>query len=192
MMLAVAGSRGSFSHEAAVLYCTGQHWPDAEFVYALDSAGAFLALEQQRAEKIILPIYNTTGGLVNMTLAAMGEHLFRIEASFDLSVQQCLLVLPDTAPATITTITSHEQALKQCRRYLQQHWPKRPLVEYSDTAQAAADVASGKLSATTAVIAPQLAAELYHLHVLAKSIQDDKNNTTTFLVIVPPILIPSI
>jgi len=184
LKLAVAGSRGSFSHEAAVLYCTAHHLPNAEFVYTLDSAGAFSALEQQRAEKIIVPIYNTTAGLVNMTLAAMGEHLFHIEATFDLSVQQCLLALPTTAPETVTTITSHEQALKQCRRYLQQHWPKRPLVEYSDTAQAAADVASGKLPATTAVIAPKLAAELYHLHVLAESIQDHKKNITTFLVIV--------
>jgi len=82
----------------------------------------------------------------------------------------------------IKAITSHEQALKQCREYLKKEWPKAKIEEYEDTAKAAEDLAAGKLPETTAVIASAAAAKLYKLKILGESIQDLKTNYTTFLV----------
>ena len=81
----------------------------------------------------------------------------------------------------ITTITSHEQALKQCRAYILREWPDAKIEEYEDTAKAAEDLAAGKLPSTTAVIASAAAAKLHKLKILGKSIQDLKANYTTFI-----------
>lgn len=183
MKIAVAGNQGSFSHEAGMLYCTGQEIKDCDLVFALDSAGVFEALEKGTAELGIMPIYNPTGGLVDMTMQALGQHAFTMEASFTMPVIQCLLNLPRVRPDVVMKIISHQQALKQCQQYLDLTWPECLLEEYSDTAQAAADLAGGKLPTETAVIAPKLCAELYGLRLIAEGIQDDKDNQTVFIVV---------
>lgn len=183
MRIALAGGKGSFSHEAAELYSTGHQFTDVDYVFSLDSEGVLQALDQQQADLGIMPIYNPTGGLVGMTLAAMGRHLFTVQANFDMPVIQCLLALPTVRPDVIRTIVSHEQALKQCQRYLDTHWPECQLREYNDTAQAAVDLVAGKLPTDSAVLAPKLCAELYGLHVIAESIQDDTQNRTWFIVV---------
>lgn len=181
--IAVSGIQGSFSHEAGRLYIIGHQISDAQFIYGIDSAGAFKALKDGTADIAVVPIYNTTGGLVHMTLQAMGQNLFTIEEMFDLHIKQCLMVMPGTSADQVQRIASHPQALRQCKNYIQEHWPKREVQEYQDTAKAAKDLHDGKLPTSTAVIAPKLCAELYSLELLGEAIQDDPNNTTTFLVI---------
>lgn len=186
MKIAVSGEKGSFSHQAAQLYATAHSLSDIDIIFCGDSAGAFSALSNKEADKIIIPIYNSTGGFVNMTLQAMGEFLFQIEEMFEMNVLQCLLIDKNINADQIEQIASHPQALKQCKDYLQENWSGRELLEYQDTAKAAKDLASGKLDNTTAVIAPELAAEIYGLKVLEESIQDLKFNATTFLVVASP------
>lgn len=185
MKLAIAGNQGSFSQAAGQLYCTGHEIKTSEFIYAIDSAGVFTALAEQRADIGIVPIYNSSSGLVKMTLQAMGQYSFHIAEWFNLPIQQCLLVLPGYQLTAIREIVSHPQALAQCKTYLHNNFPQVTLRDYVDTAQAAADLATGKLSKTVAVIGPASCAPLYHLQILAEHIQDDSNNTTTFLVVEP-------
>jgi prephenate dehydratase len=92
-----------------------------------------------------------------------------------------LLVKPGIKTENITAVVSHPQGLKQCRMYLKRRWPNINLDEYIDTAAAAADLSSGKLPDTTAVIASRGCAELYGLDILEKNIQDLKFNFTTFI-----------
>lgn len=187
MKIAVAGHQGSFSHAAGQLYVTGQQWDDVEFRFVIDSAGVLRAITDDMADHTagqgVLPIYNTAGGLVDMTLSAMGRYQFKIDHVFEMNVEQCLMALPNTQPEDIYTITSHQQALRQCKQYLAEQWPKRELREYKDTALAAKDLAEGRLPASTAVIAPRISAELYGLQLVAESIQDLQFNATTFLVV---------
>lgn len=183
MKIAVAGNQGSFSHEAGMLYCAGRELQDCDLFFALDSAGVFQALEKGTVELGIMPIYNPTGGLVDMTMVALGQHQFIMEASFTMPVVQCLLNLPRVRPDVVMKIVSHQQAIKQCQQYLDLNWPECLLQDYSDTAQAAADLAGGKLPTETAVIAPKLCAELYGLRLIAEGIQDDKDNQTVFIVV---------
>lgn len=187
MRIAVAGNKGSFSHQACELYCTGQEIKDVEIIYAIDSEGCFSAITTDeadlRADLCIMPVYNTTGGLVHMTLSAMGRYTFSIKDKFDMQIAQCMMKKPGIEDDAIQTIASHQQALAQCKEYIQRHWPKRELLEYQDTAQAAKDLSEGQLLPTTAVIAPKLSAELYGLQLVGQSIQDSQFNTTTFLAI---------
>jgi prephenate dehydratase len=112
----------------------------------------------------------------------MAKYNFEIETMFELDIHHMLLVKPNVTASHITTICSHDQALKQCRMYVKRTWPDAEIIPYADTAKAAADLASGELPDTTAVIAPRQAAELYGLQILEESIQDLKFNYTTFVV----------
>ena len=98
-------------------------------------------------------------------------------------VSQCLLTLPTVRQDEIRTVVSHQQALAQCQKYLNLQLSDCQLVEYSDTAKAAEDLASGKLASTSAVLAPKLCAQLYGLRMVAENVQDDDRNQTHFLVV---------
>lgn len=185
MKLALSGDPNSFSHEAGELYRTAHELaPDqVEYVFATDSTGALAALTAGRADKAIMPIHNVTGGLVQMTLEAMGKYTFNVEEWFGLSVQQCFMIKPGTEPNTLTQVVSHDQGLRQCQNYLETTWPNLEQKSYPDTALAAHDLACGKLPATSAVIASRMAAQHYNLQLLGESIQDNKDNQTTFIVV---------
>ncbi len=183
MKIAVAGSKGSFSHQAGTMYVASNGITDVEFVYALDSQGVFDALKNKQADIGILPIYNSTGGLVKMTMEAIGHNHYVVESTMDMPVVQCLLTLPHVRQDEIRRVVSHEQALAQCQRYLNITLSDCVLVEYSDTAQAAADLAAGILDSNSAVIAPELCAQLYGLRLVAQNIQDDERNQTHFIVV---------
>ena len=139
------------------------------------------ALESGSVDVGIFPIENSTGGVVTEAVQAMAKHNFEINIMFDIDIKQNLLVGGDVTRDAIKTITSHEQALKQCKDYLKRTWKKARIQEYEDTAKAAEDLASGKLPATTAVIASKAAADIYKLKVLEAGVQDLKENSTTFI-----------
>lgn len=183
MNIAVAGNKGSFSHQAGIMYVAGNNLSDTHFVFATDSEGVFQALDQHTADVGVVPMYNPTGGLVDMTLRAMGTHSFEIDSTFDMPVSQCLLTLPTQRQDEIRSVVSHQQALAQCSKYLNIQLSDCQLIEYADTAKAAEDLASGVLPITAAVLAPKLCAELYGLRVVAENVQDDEHNRTHFLVV---------
>jgi prephenate dehydratase len=91
------------------------------------------------------------------------------------------LGLVGTHLGDITEIHSHQQALRQCKDYLSEHFWTRPLIEDDDTAEAARRLSEGKLSSTSGVIANKACAELYGLEILQESIHDLKHNLTLFL-----------
>jgi prephenate dehydratase len=107
-----------------------------------------------------------------------------VERIFEINVHHMLLVKPGTKASSVTTIASHDQAIKQCRMYLKRVWHDAEIMQYVDTAKAAEDLSLGILSQTTAVIAPRRCAELYGLEILEESIQDLKFNYTSFVVAV--------
>ncbi|MBT7043624.1 MAG: prephenate dehydratase, partial [Candidatus Marinimicrobia bacterium] len=100
---------------------------------------------------------------------------------FHIPIIQNLLGLVGTHLGDITEIHSHQQALRQCKDYLSQHFWTRPLIEDDDTAEAARRLSEGKLSSTSGVIANKACAELYGLEILQESIHDLKHNLTLFL-----------
>ena len=91
------------------------------------------------------------------------------------------LVIPGKNIGQITEIHSHQQALRQCKNYLSDHFWTRPLIETDDTAEAASRLKEGKLPDTVGVIGSKHCANLYSLSILEHDIHDLKNNLTLFL-----------
>lgn len=139
----------------------------------------FEAVEKERANFGVVPIENSTEGVVNRTLDMFidsevkicGEVLIRI--SHDLLSQ-------GGKPGDIEKIYSHPQALAQCRRWLGQNLPHVELAETVSTAKAA-QMAAGDPKA--AAIASSFASHLYGLRVIESRIEDYSHNYTRFLVL---------
>jgi len=182
MKIGVMGARGSFSEKAGEDYIA-QHFIEDGIIVPLVSAEAVLtAVENSHIDRGIFPIENSNGGIVIEAVHAMARHRFAVERMFEIDVHHMLLVKPGVTASSVTTVSSHDQALKQCRMYLQRVWGDATITQYADTAKAAEDLSTGVLPNTTAVIAPRRCAELYGLEILEESIQDLKFNYTTFVV----------
>jgi len=185
MKIGISGAQGSFSEEAAREYA--KKWlktRDFEPKYLISAENVLLAVEMGEVDLGVFPIENSSGGIVLEAVYAMAKHRFSIKQIFDIDIRQNLLVKKGVSAQKIKTVTSHEQALKQCKAYLTRKWPKLKRKEYADTAKAAADLAAGVLPATTAVIASRTAAEIYGLDILEANVQDLKTNATTFIAAV--------
>ncbi len=180
--IGVMGNRGSFSEQAGERYKGELGLTEAEIVPLTSAENVLGAMERGDIERGIFPIENSNGGIVIEAVHAMAKYTFAIERMFEVDIHHMLLVRPGMTASRITTICSHDQALKQCRMYVKRTWPDAEIVPYADTAKAAEDLAAGMLSETTAVIAPRRCAELYGLTILEESIQDLKFNYTTFVV----------
>jgi prephenate dehydratase len=124
---------------------------------------------------------NAQGGVVIESVEAMAEHRCKIIEMFHITVSQNLLATKNIRIGDITEIHSHQQALKQCKDYLAEHFWTRPLIEADDTAEAARRLSQGKLPKTAGVVGSKYCAELYKLNVLEENIHDLKNNLTLFL-----------
>jgi len=179
--IGVMGAEGSFSEEAGRLYAEKTKLQKPRLHYLLNAENVLSALEAGEIDIAIFPIENSNGGIVLEAVHAMSRHNFDIKKIFELDVHHNLLVPKGMKADEVTTITSHDQAIKQCRMYLKRAWPGAHIEVYEDTAKAARDVANGTLPRGTAAIASRAAAKLYKLDILEESIQDLKWNYTSFI-----------
>ncbi len=184
LTIGISGAHGSFSEEAARTYAAKANIKKFHLECLVSAENVLAALEGGKIDLGIVPIENSNGGIVIEAVYAMAKHKFTIKKIFEIDVHHNLLVKKGTTADAVKSVTSHDQALKQCRMYLKRKWPKVKVSEYADTAKAAADLASGALPATTAVIASRTAAKLYDLDILEESIQDLKFNYTSFIAAV--------
>lgn len=181
MKIGVMGAAGSFSEQAGKKYIQATN-QTGDILPLISAEAVLTAVEDGVIDRGIFPIENSNGGIVLEAVYAMAKHRFAIEKMFEIDVHHMLLVKPGITTSHITTISSHDQALKQCRMYIKRVWPEADIIPYADTAKAAADLAEGTLPDTTAVIAPRGCAALYGLDILEESIQDLKFNYTVFVV----------
>lgn len=186
VIVAVSGIQGSFSHEAAIQYLAKNDCK-ADLLYSVDMQGVLAALEAEKADLGIFPVFNSTAGVVTMAMEAMGKYAFEFLGWFWLDIKQCLMAKPGIVPQEIMMVTSHPQALLQCQNYLKNNYPQARIVEWEDTAKAAEDLHKGVLKETAAVIAPKRSAELYGLEILGEGIQDLQDNRTAFIVVRKPV-----
>jgi len=180
--LGVSGDKGSFSEEAGLLYAR-RAGIKPNLKYCIDMESVLATLDKKQIQLGIFPVVNSRGGLVQTAFEAMGRHLFELVDEIWFDVRQCLMARKGVKAQDIKQITSHPQAFSQCERYLAKEFPKAKLVEWEDTAKAARDLALGRLPKFTAVIAPAGCARIYGLQLLKKSIQDNRPNLTTFIVV---------
>ena len=178
MATAFLGPRGSFSEEAALLRA------DTDQLVAFSSFPALVsAVETGLADEAVLPIENSIEGAVSTTLDLLiHETALRIAGELALPVRHFLVTRPGVHLEDVRVVTSHPQALGQCRRFLDRCLPGVEQEAALSTSGAVKDVAEGD-DDHRAGIGTARAAELYGGAILAHDIQDVHTNVTRFVVL---------
>ena len=173
--VAFQGAPGANSHIAAMTaFPDGLPLPCFAFEDAID------AVREGRADCAMIPIENSLHGRVADIHFLLPESGLVITGEHFMPIRYCLMALPGAGVGDVRAAVSHPQALGQCRGWLRDRGI-RP-VSYPDTAGAAALVAEGG-DATQAAIAPEMAAGLYGLDVIARGLEDADHNMTRFVVL---------
>lgn len=142
----------------------------------------FEAIGSGKAAMGMIPIENSQAGRVAEIHQLLPQTQLHIVGEYFQQIEHCLVAPKGATLKTIKDVYSHPQALMQCREHIRTL--KLTPHTYSNTAQAAADVAQWN-DPTKAAIASPLAAELYGLAVLKEHMQDSENNVTVFIIIAP-------
>ena len=174
LTIAYLGPPATFSHQAAIRKF------GSSLLYSAQKTinDVFEEVSRNRADYGVVPVENSTEGVVSHTLDMLVDSDLRIVSQIVLPIQNCLL--GKTKLGRVRVLYSHPQPLAQCREWLRKHLPAVEIVESSSTTRAAEQAAQ---STRAAAIAGPLAAERYGLRLLAKDIQDNSSNATRFLVL---------
>lgn len=131
----------------------------------------------------VVPIENSIEGTVNFTQDALSfDYDLLIQREVVLNIEHCLMALPGTSLADVTTVLSIPVATAQCHRYLRENVGNAEIHAANSTADAAKTVAANGVAGVAAV-APRNAAALYGLDILATDIADHEGNQTRFVVV---------
>lgn len=159
-----------------------EYFGDGVDSYHVDTwRDAMEAIRTGSADYAVLPIENSSAGIVSENYDLMVEYDHCIVGEQIIRIDHAVLGLPEAELADITDVYSHPQALMQCSRYLEDRrgWEKHSV---KNTAMAAQKVREdGKLH--KAAIASPLNAEIYGLKVLDTAIQNDRTNATRFIIV---------
>ncbi|MEW6681977.1 MAG: prephenate dehydratase [Nitrospirota bacterium] len=177
LKVAYLGPEGTFTHMA----CLKQFGASAGAVPVNSIKDVFSEVERGRADYGVVPIENSTEGVVTHTLDLLADSQLKIAGEVVQEISHYLLSRSGVL-ADVKRIYSHPQPVAQCRGWLSQHVPNIPIVEVYSTARAAEMCRDDP---DAAAIASDLAARLYGLTVIQKRIEDNPTNTTRFLVIAP-------
>jgi len=183
LKIAFFGVEASYSHLAA----REKFGATPTFVSTVSIAEVFQEVQQGRAAYGVVPIENSTEGIVAHTLDLLVESELKICAEIFLDIHHHLLSKSGRVE-DVRKIVSHPQALAQCRQWIARHLRAAEVAEVASTAHAALMAAN---DSTLAAISSGLAREIYDLQVIAASIEDQSNNITRFLVIGNKDSIPS-
>ncbi|WP_067214586.1 prephenate dehydratase [Marinomonas gallaica] len=180
MRIAFLGPEGTFTQQAALKHF-GQSIVSAPMA-AIDEV--FREVESGAANYGVVPVENSTEGVVNHTLDSFRGSRLKICGEVEVRIHHNLLVAPNIAPDDVTHIYSHQQSLAQCRAWLDRYWPHAERVAVSSNAEGARLAAeAGKNGKAVAAIAGDIACQLYGLEVVSANIEDHPENTTRFLII---------
>lgn len=173
--VAYLGPRATFSHLASI-----QRFGLSVADLPVNSIKeVFDEVERGRADFGVVPIENSTEGVVNHTLDLFLDSPLKIFGETLMEVSHHLQSKSGRIEE-VRKIYSHPQPIAQCKYWLEKNLPQIPLVEVSSTARAAEMAAQDP---TVAVIASELASQLYGLSIIQRRIEDNVNNFTRFLVV---------
>ena len=175
MTIAYLGPEATFTHQAAIR----RFGSSLRYAPQKTITDVFTEVSKSRADYGVVPVENSTEGVVTHTLDMFVDSDLKIVAQIVLPVQHCLLSqLPARRRSRSSTPIRRRSA--QCRGWVQTNLPRVEIIETSSNARSAELAAKEK---GAAAIAGVLAAEKYGLPVLEHDIQDNAANATRFLVL---------
>lgn len=171
------GVEGAYSQQAMTEYFGA----DCDSFHVETWKDAMEAIRERKADFAVLPIENSTAGIVSENYDLLVEYDNYIVGEQIIQIKHALLGRPEAEISDITTVYSHPQALMQCNEFLYQHndWEK---ISMKNTAVSAKKVMDEN-DKTHAAIASILTAELYGLKVLDDNISNTQNNATRFIIV---------
>jgi prephenate dehydratase len=175
--IAIQGIKASFHEEAAYKY----FGKEIETVECNSFKETCDKLENGEADFVIMAIENSIAGSLLPNYTLIRDYGFSVVGEVYLAIRLHLMALPGVKFEDIRTVTSHPIAIRQCLDFFNDY-PHIKIVESNDTAACAKRIQDEKLTHTMA-IANSLAAELYGLNILERSVESNKKNFTRFLIL---------
>ncbi len=179
MRVAFQGEPGAFS-EAAAIQLLGDAIttvPRATF------DAAFRSIDEGAADAFLAPVENTLAGSVVRVYDLLLESRLTIVAETILPIEHHLIGVPGATLAGLRSVASHPMALAQCERFFSSH-PELKRVPAEDTAGSVREMLAQR-DKSSAAIAGRRAAEHYKGVILAERIQDNAENFTRFVLLLP-------
>ena len=170
------GAEGAYSQAAMMTY-----FGDEVHSFNVDTfRDAMLSIDEGSADFAVLPIENSSAGIVSEIYDLLVEFENYIVGEQIIKIEHCLMAAPGTKIDDIKTVYSHPQSLMQSARYLlEKGWQQ---ISMKNNAFAAMKVA-GSSDKTQAAIAGETAAKIYGLEILEKGVNDLKENSTRFIIV---------
>ncbi len=175
LRIAYLGPRATFTHMAGMQ----QFGLAAQYVPVESIKDVFSEVERGRVDSGVVPVENSTEGVVNYTLDMFIDSDLKIAAEIMLEVSQNLMNRSGKQE-DIRKIYTHPQVPGQCRQWLEKNMSGVPILDAPSTARAAE---MAKDDPQAGAIASETAAVLYGLQIVARKIEDNPHNFTRFLVI---------
>lgn len=174
LIIAYLGPEATYTHQAALR----KFGVSLDFRAIKTIPDVFVEVGRGNADYGVIPIENSTEGVVFHSMDMLAESDLHICAQVYLPIRHCLI--SNTPLAEIKEVRSKDQALGQCREWLSKHLKGASLVDVVSTAEA---VRYAKTHGGAAAVASELSALHYNVNIQARDIQDRDDNVTRFLVI---------
>ena len=180
MRVAFQGEPGAFS-DAAAVQLLGE---EIRTVPRTTFDATFRAIAEGVADALLVPVENTLAGSVVRVYDLLLHSPLEICGETILPIEHHLIGCPGAKFEEIRAVASHPMALAQCERFFEAH-PGLKRVPAEDTAGSVREMMA-KGDKTCAAIAGRRAAEHYGALILRESIQDNAENFTRFVLLLPP------
>ena len=197
MTIAYLGPEATFTHQAAIQ----RFGSSLKYSPQKTIADVFTEVSKKSADYGVVPVENSTEGVVTHTLDMFMDSDLKVVSQIVLPVSHCFV--SRFPREKIKRIYVHPQTLGQCRNWLQRNFPNAEVEETSSNAVSAVRATKpvipwktkkvrgagliltkrGQPEIATGAITSELAAEKYGLRVLEQDIQDSADNATRFLVL---------
>jgi len=177
LKIAIQGIKGSNHHQVAKDYFDD----DIGLVECMSFDVLVDKLLNKEADQGVMAIENSIAGSIIPNYALIHHNDLHIIGEYYLNIHHNLMVLKGQKIEDIKEVSSHPMALLQCKEFFKQY-PAIKLVEDVDTAETAKRIKEQNLK-HVAAIAPNVAAELYGLDIVARDIQTIKDNATRFIIV---------
>ena len=174
--IAYLGPEGSFTHQAA----EGRFGAMSSYISVSSIKGVFREVNTKKVKFGVIPIENSSNGIVTDTITCLSEYNLKIIAEVVLDIHHTLATTCDKIK-DIKRIYSKDIAFDQCRKFLtNMGLDEVEQIPVESTTKAA------KLAARepgTAAICAHVGAKLHNLPILFENIEDKDNNKTRFFII---------
>ncbi|MBP5701489.1 MAG: prephenate dehydratase [Lachnospiraceae bacterium] len=170
------GDEGAYSQLAMKKY----FGDDVDCIHVPSFRAAMSVISEGSADYAVLPIENSTAGIVSEIYDLLAEYENYIVAEEVIQIEHCLMGVKGADISDIKTVFSHPQSLMQSARFLEKYDWKQ--ISMPNNAFAAKKVATDG-DKTQAAVASSLAAEIYGLDILENGINSEDNNSTRFIIV---------